>query len=354
MIRVFDPTLALTGEIDNYKSCIINRKFRGVETLDLTMPYSAGAYSLLAKYSFLWAADNKVFEILHRQVSGENTDEIKVVAYGVGKLLSRRLTLPPSGQEYDAVTGSRDAIVKAYIAHNLTAPTDTARDVAILTLAATQSGASVTDRTRLQNLYDEVARVLAVDDRGFKAILSGGSLIFDTYTGVDRSSASATPIIFSRDFDNIKSRTYIESLLDAKSVIYAGGSGEGTSRTIRKVGTAMGAERFEFFVDASNAASNAEIDDRATAELSDGTRSLEAIVTPSGSFEYEIDYDLGDIVTVIDKRLGLTLDTRITEVAETYQAGSPRQISFVFGSKMPTDITTMHTQRRQINRLAAK
>ncbi|RFM19218.1 hypothetical protein C1147_12310 [Clostridium botulinum] len=38
-----------------------------------------------------------------------------------------------------------------------------------------------------------------------------------------------------------------------------------------------------------------------------------------GNNKYKVDYDLGDIVTIVDKKWGIRIDTRVTEIEEVYE-----------------------------------
>ena len=50
---------------------------------------------------------------------------------------------------------------------------------------------------------------------------------------------------------------------------------------------------------------------------------------------YKTDYDLGDKVTILDKKLGVTLNTMITQIEETYESGKVT-ITPTFGNKIPS------------------
>jgi hypothetical protein len=63
--------------------------------------------------------------------------------------------------------------------------------------------------------------------------------------------------------------------------------------------------------------------------------SFQAEVLTQGPFLYGVDWDVGDVVTVQNKDWNLTMDTRITEVTETYEPGGFR-LSVVFGNSLPT------------------
>jgi len=47
--------------------------------------------------------------------------------------------------------------------------------------------------------------------------------------------------------------------------------------------------------------------------------------------QYRIDYDLGDIVTAMNVRYGVSMDARITEAVETYEAGKNISVALTLG-----------------------
>jgi len=58
-------------------------------------------------------------------------------------------------------------------------------------------------------------------------------------------------------------------------------------------------------------------------------------INPFSNQTYKTDFDLGDIVTCADEKWGVTLDTRITEISETYEE-SGMNIAITFGDELPT------------------
>jgi hypothetical protein len=59
-------------------------------------------------------------------------------------------------------------------------------------------------------------------------------------------------------------------------------------------------------------------------------RSFDATLHEHGNLRYKEDSDLGDIVTVAANRWGVTMQTRITEIEETYDSEG-RNIDVVLG-----------------------
>ena len=64
------------------------------------------------------------------------------------------------------------------------------------------------------------------------------------------------------------------------------------------------------------------------------TLGFASTINTHGNLKYREDYDVGDRVTCINKRWGIKINVRITEVTETYQAGK-EDIDVTFGESLP-------------------
>ena len=155
--------------------------------------------------------------------------------------------------------------------------------------------------------------------------------------GVDRSvnQSDNSRVILSRDYESIDSLTYTYDKSGYKNLAYCGGIGEDFNRLYLAVtnnsSTPTGLNRFEVFEDCGSL----EIADTDTAiSLSaEGkhklkeyklTETLTAEIAQGGSFEYLKHWNLGDLVTVSDREIGLMQDLRITEVSESYEPDSSK------------------------------
>ena len=204
-------------------------------------------------------------------------------------------------------------------------------------------GMKTTYQTRLKQLDEELEKLSLVSGLGWDIILDieNKKWIFDVFEGRNLTAEQATnqPVIFSVNFDNIKAQQYIDSESGFKNIAYVGGQGEGVSRAITEVGEdTTGLERYETFVDARDLEDVAALPERGKQKLSAEMKEINTFdseVLTKGPFEYEKDWDLGDIVTVQNKKWGLTIDTRITEVTEIYEKNGFR-LEVTFGSSIPT------------------
>ncbi|MDT2194842.1 hypothetical protein P7H14_25500 [Paenibacillus larvae] len=118
-----------------------------------------------------------------------------------------------------------------------------------------------------------------------------------------------------------------------------GGQGEGEDRKIVTVGTSTGLGLDMKCLSMSGTLTQEEgseplseeqiktmLTDRGReklAEVKTGRVSRSKILTQS-NLTYRKDYDLGDVVTVLNRQWGLTMNTRITEVAEVYEPSQVR------------------------------
>jgi len=351
ILKIYDSALSFIGEIDNFPSCIITRKYLGIDTLELTAPISC--LDLLLTHNWIMAGQFKIFEILHMEIDQETPRNIKIMAFGGGKTLSKRITIPPEGEPTQTVTGSYEEIVYAYCMQNASkwAP-DESRRIPFLSISNPEAGVSepFTDSTRYKNLYDEVVRVLSMHDAGMKFTFILGEIAMIPYKGrnLTISSTDNPPAVFSIEYNNIKSSRYIESAVDIANLILVGGQGEALERAVVTIGSETGIYRYEAFVDARDTSDPVELQNRGTSEANNGITSFESEVYPNSSLTYEEDYDVGDMVTVQDKTIGIQVDTRITEAVESYQSGQAVQIQLKFGNTMPTFLSTINNQRKKI------
>ena len=76
-------------------------------------------------------------------------------------------------------------------------------------------------------------------------------------------------------------------------------------------------------------------------------QSFESEILTKGTFEYKKDWDLGDIVTVQNRKWGITLNTRITEITEIYEPDGFK-LEATFGNAIPTLIDKIKSEIQAI------
>ena len=64
-------------------------------------------------------------------------------------------------------------------------------------------------------------------------------------------------------------------------------------------------------------------------------KTFDTSINKDANIKYIDDYNLGDIVTIFDKRWGITIDTRITGISEIYDTNGV-SLEITFGNNIPT------------------
>ena len=158
---------------------------------------------------------------------------------------------------------------------------------------------------------------------------------------------------FSDTFQNVKTFSYDLDSSDYRNFAYIAGEGEGSDRTVTSVDIRESAteERRELYVDArdlqqtttSRTYTDAEyeslLQQRGRQKLAEYNQrqKVESDVDPDANLVYGVDFDLGDICTVMKSSIGIAVDTRITEIRETIE-GASRTVDVIFGEDSPTNI----------------
>ena len=145
-----------------------------------------------------------------------------------------------------------------------------------------------------------------------------------------------------------------------KTTALIGGEGEGKDRVLTEINNNVsGLDRLEIFVDARDLKKESN-DNTLTEEeylkilqqrgkeklyqnLSINT--FEGAINLLSNNSYKRDFELGDIVTILDRKWNITINTRITEIEEVYENGG-KSINVIFGNKIPTILDKIKSKVR--------
>lgn len=341
-VRVIDRDFNLLAEIDDYESLQFTRRFYRAGEFEMHIALHKQGVDQLQKEKII-VIDNKMHKagiIQYREI-GQNDQGIEVLVIKgptLGGILDRRVTVTDN---FDRVRGSAETVMKHYVNNHLIKPVNTQRSVPFMANAPDLGrGIETPWQTRFEPLNMVVQEIAEWCDVGWlvKLDYSIKKWIFDVIPGRNLTAGqnALPPVIFSHDFDNIESQSFLDSDQQFKNVGYAGGKGDYEDRLIQMVGAGTGADRREVFLDCSSAEDAAELVDMGNQKLATQKRivSYDGRILNTGSFVFEVDWDLGDIVTVQNKSWGVTLNSRITEVKEIYEPESKIEISL--GEEVPT------------------
>jgi len=336
MIRILDADTNLIAEIDVFDSLEWNRNFYGVGIFNLQLSYNAPYATELQKNRLLMLNNetNKVGIIKQIKYSQSgNEEKLTVTGYELKGILKQRITIPPAGTSHQSFTSAKaETVMKDMVEHNCLNIAGMEFDN--LNITTDQSrGTTLTLKTRYKKLADEIEKIGRISELGHIITLNTltNKWDFEILVTTDKSAS----VFFSPDFNNLEKQDYINSDINSSNYAIVGGQGQAELRTIIEKGTALlDVEKSVMFVDARDIDDADDLESRADQKLSatQTVISYSCFIT-NVTFVYEIDWDLGDIVTVKNDKLGINEQLQIQNVTEWYTAGNIRRLNVTFGDK---------------------
>lgn len=352
-LRVMTSDFVFVAILDTYESLQWSRKLYEVGDVELHIHAGSPAADALQTGHIVFV-DESMAAVLQCVEKTESRDGIEIVAKGVQLkgISQRRVTVPGQKQDQtfygydrypdlDADDAPAESVLLHYAETHLVSPEDSNRAIPHLMLAADQQrGPVLRWQSRFESLDKVFSEIGEYSGMGYDISLdlARERYIFNVLWGADHTATSEQPVVFSPIMENLSSSKYTVDDKPWLNTAYAGGAGEDEARLIQTVfdgeAAPTGFNRRETWVDCGS------IDDvndliyeaRYKVREKKRTESLTGELVPSGPFLYGRDWNLGDLVTIRNEHLGVSLDLRITEIKYVYEPGK-EQITPVFGSR---------------------
>lgn len=372
-LYVYSSEMELQGIVEKIASLIWTRRYWSCGEFKLLVPFTEEHSRMLVKNNIIMKrGDDEAAQIryVHITKNSQGLEEIEVQGKFLIAWIGKRII-----KKQIITNDTTQNILYRIVRENVTNPADTARKIPDVSIATddedTESG--VIDYTSEQytnaQLAAETAAKAAKLGIRMRTDARTGAHVFSVYEGRDLTAgntAGNAPCIFSQEFDNIVEQEYTNSVENLKTTAFVGGEEkEGVARKVAEVGgSAAGLAREEVFINATDIVQEYEDDDGTQVTLTDteylallsarGAEELEQYaetlsfgskINTFANLIYRTDCDLGDRVTCVNKRWGIRIDVRITEIAETYQ-NNVEEIDITFGESLPA----LLTQIRQITK----
>lgn len=372
-LYVYSSDMELQGIVEKIASLIWTRRYWSCGEFKLLVPFTEEHSRMLVKNNIIMKrGDDEAAQIRYVSITknSQGLEEIEVQGKFLIAWIGKRII-----KKQIITNDTTQNILYRIVRENVTNPADTARKIPDVSIADddadTESG--VIDYTSEQytnaQLAAETAAKAAKLGIRMRTDARTGAHVFSVYEGRDLTAgntAGNAPCIFSQEFDNIVEQEYTNSVENLKTTAFVGGEEkEGVARKVAEVGgSAAGLAREEVFINATDIVQEYEDDDGEQVTLTDAeylallsargaeeleqyaeTLSFGSKINTFANLIYRTDYDLGDRVTCVNKRWGIRIDVRITEIAETYQ-NNVEEIDITFGESLPA----LLTQIRQITK----
>ena len=330
-LYVFSADRSLLGVVEAYEHLQWTRRYSACGGFTLRAIADVNNLSLLRMGHILWKNDDVEAGIIdHIELNAQEQEYITVSGRFATGLLARRIIW-----QTEMLQGNLSNAIAQLLANHVIAPSDPDRAISGMGFISPPLSQSVTMQVSYRNLLTTVEDLCAACDVGLRTAFDPVTRVF-TVTLYEGRSTSA---VFSREFENLTEQAYTHSVRDYACVALVGGEGEGELRTFVTSGSGSGLGRYEVFVDAKSLRSGDFGEGYAAALIQHGeirlkelgmAQSFDATLHEHGNLRYREDFDLGDMVTVVSPRWGMSMRTRITEIEETYGADG-RHIDVVLG-----------------------
>lgn len=350
VIYILDKNLVLQGVIDEYVSAIWRPSYSEIGDFEIYLGATKEAVALLQKnWYVVRSADvhvvdgvatyRKVMVIKNTQLvtDVENGDYLTVTGREMKFLLHQRIVW-----DQTTLTGTAEDAIRQLVTDNAVSPADPNRIIPRLVLGEpTGIPDNINKQVTGEYLDTVITEICTVFNYGWELYISDGQLVLELYAGIDRSyGQTENPyVVFSDDFENLYNTDYQQFTEDFANTTLIGGEGEGADRRFTTLGgNNSGLNRFEVFTDARDVSSNAGTENA----ISDseyllmlqerGREKLASLAVTEGfsgevlsdvAFKYEVDFFLGDIVTVMNK-YGLKKNVRVLSAIESEDEAGTR------------------------------
>lgn len=360
-VEIRDENTDLLGIIDTAQSIIWHSVYYGVGDFEIYVSAQPDIVELLQVGRYVTRVDNSEVGIIESlQIFDDPVSGTMITASGrfAKSMLDRRHIYRLSGKVNTPtiLRGNVESEVRRVVKENAIACSfDSRRNIPVLALGDSaglpytivdSSGKAAQKQVSYENLLEYTDALLKEYGLAATVVLDADArkLRYVVYEGDDKSVDNpdcAVPVTFSKEFDNLISSNYYFNEQQRKNVALVGGAGEGTDRFYYLLaGEETGLERREVFVDAgslnrtykdenevdqtyTDEEYRAMLDAEGTLKLTD-YRTEETLngtvdVMTSGLI-YNVDFMLGDIVTMQANEIGRYVNERLLDVLERQDA----------------------------------
>lgn len=326
---ILDNNFTRIAMIDDFISLIWTSRYYKVGDFELCADISRANILKVGYYVTRYGDDSHLGII--EDIKFQHNEDMQEMIIAKGRflpaILARRVIAAQT-----QVSGTITNAIHTLINDNAISPSLATRKINGLTFSSSVAlSTTMNAQYTGANLLSTIESICETYSIGFDCTLNDNNgFNFSLYQGVDRSyNQSANPyVVFSDKYDNLLTSAYTEDFNAYTTDVLVGGEGEGTARTMvwSAKQSRSGLNRYEKFLDASNAVSNDNIITMETYKKQLQGLGLEQITTYTTAFEGQVNFSgvilgqtlkVGDICTIENSKWGLSINSRLIEVIES-------------------------------------
>lgn len=365
-LYLLDEQLNRKHIIDTYSSIIWAKRYNSVGDCELVISATEDNFNKVKECRYISRPDDDMvckIEKIEIQTDEENGNQFIITGTDIKNILNQRIVAKQTN-----FNGLVEDYIRKLITDSIINPTNKDRKIKNFILA---DKVGFTERIREQVTYDyvgdKIQELCQQYGWGYKVTVNNGNFVFALYKGEDKSQY----VTFSEDYDNISTTDYSKDDSNIKNVALIAGEGEGVARVTTSIGSGLGIDRHELYVDARDISSEIDYDELLSSYpngkekiinniiyyqvnnvniailtkddkgqvtkvklcsnvyienlKNTGYEKMSAYTTISSftgevvvgiNYTYKQDYDLGSIVSIVNE-YGISIKVRISEIIES-------------------------------------
>ena len=239
--------------VDNYESLLWVSRYDDIGDCELYLPATDKAIQLLRKGYYLARDDDDMvcrIERVEIDTDVEKGNYLVVTGYDVKKILEQRViwsTLTVDGKVEDEIRTMVQTSVCTPALYGRQIKNSLGQQMFYLGDRANFTEV-ISEQVSYTNVGKRIREICKKYNWGYKIIVDQNKFWFILYAGSDRTSS----VVFSEDYENLRSTKYIDDSSNLANVALVAGEGEGSQRSRNVSGIADGINRYEIFVDAKD------------------------------------------------------------------------------------------------------
>ena len=319
-VEILNSSLKLIGQVDTPPSIIWHRKFHEAGVFEIYAPATQNNASLLRTGNFVrkGTEGGRISSFVINK--NEDSQEFITATGEFASYLLKQRIINKCGQ----LSETAELNMRNLVSENCINSENTDRNIENLSLGELNWFTDKADAfVNYDNLYDFICDYSKLTDIGFSIDIKSGKLIFNTHKGSYKPN-----VVFAREYENLLTASYKEDISQTVNVVTARYSGD-MGEVIKTVGVASGLDRYEKYIEGqaiTKTELNSNVLDKTATEQSLFSQAENEISPAFYNFEgtvsfasgYKTEYDIGDTVTIYEKKWSLKRLAKIIEVQEVY------------------------------------
>lgn len=364
-LYLLDKDLKRIHIIDTYSSLIWAKRYNEIGDCELVISASEENFNKIKECKYISRIDDDMaceIKKIDIKTDEENGNQLIITGIDIKNILNQRIVVKQTN-----FNGLVEDYIRRLINDSIINPTNLERKIENFVL---DDKVGFTERISEQVTYDyvgdKIKELCKQYGWGYKVTIINENFVFSLYKRTDKSDY----ITFSQDYDNISTTEYSKDDSNVKNVALVAGEGEGVERVTTSIGAGTGINRHELYIDARDVSSEIDYNELISSYPNGVEKTINnviyyqvngtniAVLTKNDegevskvqlcsniyienlknigyekmseytsitsftgevivgmNYTYKEDYDLGDIVSIVNE-YGISIKARICEIIE--------------------------------------